>query len=294
MRKTSQNYDFLVIDDKFIGISLGYDYCAEHEWGIEGIRRSFGMPESSKKNMGVLSRSITKNPPMVFNTSTKKKKKFAILYTGYSYDKQEELENRLPYELKNYQDDLIWNEEYNTKHNRDKDNLITAWCGDSFGIAVMGDKEVQWLTELHQALKSNNICIAVVNLRVKNPFSGSSLSILIKDRIPQETLDAMYSSDKEYYDLHDYEEKIGMKKIKEKHKGSYGKLHYYMACSPKWISYTDEEAREKQKNVNKTKYDIVYWINYSDDDNNYGWYTVEEIREWLTGTKKLTEIRKAH
>ena len=63
-----------------------------------------------------------------------------------------------------------------------------------------------------------------------------------------------------------------------------------MACSPKWINYEDAEAREKRKKEMNTEYDIMYWINYSDDDNNYGWYTVEQIREWLKGNKKLTEV----
>lgn len=86
-----------------------------------------------------------------------------------------------------------------------------------------------------------------------------------------------------------------MKKIIEKYgnKNGYNGLHYFMACSPKWINYHDEEAREASKKKVNTKYDILYWINYSDDDNNYGWYIVEEIREWLKGDRKLTEIRKA-
>ena len=65
-----------------------------------------------------------------------------------------------------------------------------------------------------------------------------------------------------------------------------------MACSPKWICYGDEEAREATKKKMNTQYDIMYWINYSDADDNFGWYTVEEIKEWLTGNKKLVEIRK--
>ena len=96
-----------------------------------------------------------------------------------------------------------------------------------------------------------------------------------------------------YFDREDYEEKIGMKKIvaEKKHNGYKG-AKYFCACSPKWIDYEDPENREKCKKEMNTKFDIQYWVNYSDDDDNYGYYTVEEIREWLTGTKKLVEIRK--
>ena len=52
MRRASQ--DYMIITDEsgeqFLGIALGYDYCAEHEWGIKDIKSRFAMPEGSKKN----------------------------------------------------------------------------------------------------------------------------------------------------------------------------------------------------------------------------------------------------
>jgi hypothetical protein len=304
MRKASQDNGLIVVEGKFIGIALGYDYCAEHEWGIKELKRMCGIPDSTKKTMGVISRTITKVPSLVFkeevvkrNTTKVKKGKYAILYTGNRWHTKEENETYVPRDLKNYIQDLTWNEKWYSEHpstRGDKDNIITAWDGGSFGVAVMGEQEVEWLKELKVAIEEKRLTIAVANLRAKNPFAGSSLCLMITDRIPQETLDAMYMGDKEYFDREDYEEKIGMKKIIEKRgNNGYNGLHYFMACSPKWIDYEDKEAREEQKKKNNTKYDIMYWINYSDDDNNYGWYTVEEIREWLTGKKKLTEIRKA-
>lgn len=294
MRKASSNYGLIVNNDKFIGVSLGYDYCAEHEWGIKDLKRICGMPESTKENMGVKWRTITIIPTLVFKESTHKKKKFAVLYTGYKYRTQEESEQTIPHDLKGYEESLIWNEKWNLEHpNReDKDNIVTAWSSGDFGVAVMGEKEVEYLKELHQAILNLNLTIAVTSMR--NPFGGSSLCLLITDRIPQENLDMMYSADKEFYDREDYEEKIGMKDIIEKYgnKNGYNKAKYFMACSPKWIDYEDAEAREERKKKINTKFDIQYWINYSDDDNNCGWYTVEEIKEWLTGEKKLTEIRK--
>jgi hypothetical protein len=179
---------------------------------------------------------------------------------------------------------------------RCKDNIATAWDGGSFGIGVMGDKEVEYLKEIRDAILNKNLTIANINLQPKNPFSRGSLSLLITDRIPQEAVDQMYAADKEYYDRLDYEVKIGMKKIIEKYgnKKGYQGDKYFMACSPKWIDYDDVENREEQKKKYNTKYDIIYWINYSDNDNNYGWYTVEEIKKWLTTPDlHLIDIRKA-
>jgi len=298
MRRASQDYGLIIEDDKFIGVALGYDFCAEHEWGVEDLRRRCGIPYLTRKNMGVKSRTITKAPPLVFKEETYKRKKFALLLTGKEWRTKEENEDFLPNDLTYWIKDLVRNEEWNLKYpdtRGGKDNIITAWNGSGFGVGVMGKKEIEYLKDLKVNIEKNNLTIAVANLRVKNPFAGSSLCLLITDRIPQETLDALYLSDKEYLDREEYEKKIGMKKIIEKYgnKNGFNGLHYFMACSPKWIDYNDEKSREEQKKKYNTKYDIMYWINYSDDDNNFGWYTVEEIREWLKGSKKLIEIRKA-
>jgi hypothetical protein len=298
MRKAFKDYFLWVIDDKFVGVSLGYDFTAEHEWGIDDLKRRFGIPEASKKNMGIKNRVITKCVDnLIFKEETYKHQKCALLYTGYKYRTREEDEKYIPGDLKNYKEDIEWNIAWNEKYpdpQRRKDPIVTAWDGESFGIGVMGEKEVEYLKELYDALQKNNVAITHINLMPNNPFSNSSLLLLILDRIPGEALDMMYAADKKYYDRVDYEEKIGMTKIKEKcgNKNGYNKSKYYMACSAKWIDYDDAEAREKRKKELNTKYDIQYWINYSDDDENCGWYTVEEIKEWLTGPKKLTEIRK--
>ena len=310
MRKASQDNGLIVVDDKFIGIALGYDYCAEHEWGIKDLKRMCGMPDASRKNMGVKNRTITIVPSLVFKeevvsrgTTRKQKGKYAILYTGNKWHSQEENEQYVPRDLKNFVEDLSWNAKWNAEHpdtRGDKDNIVTAWDGGSFGVAVFGDKEVEWLKELKTAIEEKRLTIAVANLRVKNPFAGSSLCLMITDRIPQETLDAMYHGDKEYIDREDYEKKTGVPKLKEKNRERrrksddlYGHNHgYYIACSPKWIDYDNKENREAKKKEYHTKYDIQYWVNYSDDDDTHGWFTVEEIKEWFSGKKKLSEIRK--
>ena len=291
MRKAYNNFGLINDNNQIIGVSLGYDHCAEHEWGIKKLKDLFGIPEPSKKNLGVIGRTITKcdDDALVLLEEKHKRKNFAILYTKNLYS------DGIPYDLKNYKKDILWyiesDEKRNTEPEEKKDALVTAWDGSSFGIGVMGDNEIVFLRELYQAFLDKNVVIAFTKVP-NNPFAGTSLCIFIKDRIPEEVSDLMYSADKEYYDREDYEEKIGMKKIIAKHgnKNGYKEKKYFVACSPKWICYGDEKKREEQKKINKTKYDILYWVNYSDDDDNWGYYTVEEIREWLTGDKKLTEV----
>lgn len=301
MRKAGQDYGIIVIDDKFIGISLGYDFCAEHEWGIKDIKRRFGIPELSKKNLGVEARSISKNINcLVFKKETYKKKQFALLYTGYQYRTLEESKKNIPRDLENYKQDILWRAEYDEKHpsreGKKNDPIVTAWSSEAFGVGVMGEKEVGYLEELYQAFNDVNITITYINITPNNPFSNSALCILIKDRIPEEFKKMMYDADKEYQDRIDYEKKIGMTKIIEKYgnKNGYKGFGYYCACSPKWIDYDDEENRKAKKEEFHTKYDIIYWVNYSDDDDTHGYFSVEVIKEWLTGKKKLSEIREAN
>ena len=192
--------------------------------------------------------------------------------------------------FKNYEKWLY--EKLKRKDKKDNDYLITAWDGDNFGIAGIGEKNVKFLTDLYDALLHKNVVIGIFDYSPTNPFSGVSLTILIKDKVPKEISEQIYLGDKEQFDLIQYEKKIGLTKLKEKKNKGYKKLHYFMACSPKWIDYHDKEKREEFKKKYNTKYDIRYWVNYSDDDDNYGWYTVEQIKEWLTGNKKLTEIVK--
>jgi len=233
----------------------------------------------------------------VFKKETFKKNKFAILYTSSSWTCIEDAEKYVPHDIKNYKEDIIWSQkyeaEYPSKYKKDaKDPMVTAWDEGSFGVGVMGIENVMRLEEIYNALQKQNLTIARMNPTPNNPFSNASLSLLITDKIPQEFIDAMYDADKNYQDLIDYEEKIGMTKIKAKYdnKNGYHGHGYYSACSAKWIDYDDAEEREAKKKELGTKYDIRYWVNYSDDDSNSGWFNVEEIKEWLTGTKKLTEI----
>lgn len=81
--------------------------------------------------------------------------------------------------------------------------------------------------------------------------------------------------------LKKYEAFIGMQKRKEEqltlHRNSNGeKGRYWLVCNPKWI--------ESEKQKQKTKYEICYWVNYG-DNKTYGWFTVEQIQQWFDNPK---------
>jgi len=285
MRKGYSDYGTIIENGIFYGISLGFDFCSEHEWGIKKLQEKLGI---NSEKMGVDGRTVSTNDKSVIFVVEGNQ---AVLITKpWRYEEREPtFENVLNRELKI--DDY-----FNSKQtDESKKDLATAWDENSFGILVQGDKNIAYLKELYESFKTNNIVFAYIG--ENNVFNNSSLSVLIKDKLPQEVIDQMYTLDKKVNDLIEYEKEIGITNLKEKAKknSSYQGEKYYCACSPKWINYEDEKLREDRKKELKTKYDICYWVNYSDDDNNYGWYNAEEIIKWLsTPGLKLTQIRKAN
>ncbi len=277
MRRATSNFSVIKDENIFYGISLGYDYCAEHEWGIEKMRKDLGIG-TNPDVLGLENRIVTKNNSVIF----KKDEKQALLTNHLPWRKTVEevtLKDLTPNDLS-----------YVSQFSKD---LATAWDGEHFCIIVSGEENINHLENLYNQFKNNNVAITRINSEIP-AFSNASLCVLIADRLPQKSIDGMYAVDKAAKDLVDYEAEIGLTKLKEETRNGYKKEKYYCACSPRWINYENPEAREKTKEKLGTKYDIQYWINYSDDDDNYGYYTVEEIKKWLsTPGLKLTHIRKA-
>lgn len=98
-----------------------------------------------------------------------------------------------------------------------------------------------------------------------------------------------FNYERSHDNLEKYEIQIGLKKLKDEQlairrnsNGNEGK--YWMALSPKWID-SDRKAK------NNTDFEIMYWVNYG-DDKTYGWFTVEQIKEWLTTSDlKLSQFK---
>ena len=271
MRRAYNNKSLLIENGVFYGVSLGYDFCSEHEWGIKGIREKFGI---NSNVLGVDGRKINKS-----NVIFKKDNNLCVLTSHDPYwysDKKEEhqIKDLLPHELVG-----MYHE------------FECAWDERDFCIATKNKDQFNYIEELYEAFKNNNIVITFLNSKLP-VFENSSLSILILDRLPEEAKQEMYNVDKKQVDLYEYEKKIGVTKLKENGAG-YKKEKYFMACSPRWINYEDPVEREKQKQKMGTEYDIMFWINYSDDDDNYGWYKAEDIIKWLsTPGLKLKSLNK--
>jgi len=271
MRKAFNNVQVIGEGDIFYGVSLGYDFCAEHEWGIEKLRNHFGI---DNKKMGAEGRKITKGEVFFAEDDT-----MCVLTSRKPWmDKKDNFTTKelLASDIRHFSKDIE-----------------TAWDEGDFCIATQNKEFFKYLHTLYHHFQDKNILICFLSSKIP-VFENASLSVLICDILPKEITDAMYTADKKSVDLYEYEKEIGVTALKEKSKGAgYKGEKYFMACSPRWIDYEDPENREKRKKELGTKYDITFWINYSDDDDNYGWYTAEQIIQWLsTPGLKLKSLNK--
>jgi hypothetical protein len=244
-----------------------------------------GIPtELSSKNFGLKYRTVTKfneNDFHFFKMEEKKQQKtykFAclIFYRAYFYPKKYDSKN-MPLDLENYKQFMI-----PSKYNNDDKEIITAWCENSFGIVVRDEKNIAFLEEIFNAFKEKNICIGLFG--DKNPFAGSSLTIAIKSKIPNQTNDFLKKSDLESFETKKLKNKWGkqINKISEKHE--------FISISPKFFDFFNKQRSSKLMTEHNTKYNYQLWINGV--GSNYGWYTVEQFENWMKSeNKELSEFK---
>jgi hypothetical protein len=274
MRKAFDKTSFIYgLNDEFIGISLGYDFCAEHEWGIAGIKSLLGIPiELTEKNIGIDYRTITKfdEENVIFQEFdgkvNKKKQKLAILIVDRPWNKEQykEFPKNLPHDLRSYEIFI------------DRVGLMCAWDKDSFGIIVLKE-HIDKLRQLYESLKIKDACIGLFG---GGAFENAHLTVAIKSKMPEETLDMLKKSDTSSLALIKVSKEINL----EEKARSKRKDEPFIHISVKWIDYENAESREKKKKNLNTKYDVQAWVNGSND--NYGWFTVEQVLKWIDSDKK--------
>lgn len=277
MRRAYNDLGFIQEGGVFIGVSLGYDFCAEHEWGIEDIKRKLNIPSLTRKTVGLKSRTMNVSKPENLFVYTEDGD-ITYLFVGQKYTWDERCSDRIPsYVLKPIELKYI---------DEEKDMLITAWDGKEFGMMAKGAKEREMLKELHANILKNNMTITYINAFKLSPFSRSSLCILISDRIKEEYVNQMKAADNEYLDLQEIKNKLDLEK-KIRPKFSDYSLHY---CGPSFITHDSKEELEKRKKEKGTKHDVIYWLNSSDV---YGWFTVEQLQE-LANKLTLQEFKEKY
>lgn len=237
-RRGIHDADIIIHEEVFIGVCLGWDFTAEHEWGIKELSYAFSL--NSKAPHGL--------PRLKINSLPEK----------YGFDKKA---LRVAFPL----DDLYIAKQTKVYEGQD---IGTAWSERDFSVAF-DKKHKQYAKELNEAFERKDI--AFMFMGAGGPFRNRGLCLMIASRLPQEMIDRLCDQDLEAERLQAADEATGIKqRLREAGK-------QYFALSPRFI----DEGKQQER---KTVHPVIYWLNPCDQDrNNHGWFTVEELDEWIEG-----------
>lgn len=276
---------------QFIGINLGADYCTEHECGIDGIKKAFGMPEVGKRPFQHQPKLIGQPIPP-FGLERRRITMVPDTLTLTEHTIQPIKDKKLPPSDKEPEQMKVWYLEFR-RYPRHRDSPIeinrellpihefqeisTAWSGEDFGIVFSCDaEELGNFQELWDAFQRKDIIIGVFG---GGPFQNGGLTIAIASRVPEDVAKAMYDADEDHYNLLIAAEKTGIQaRLEEAGK-------QYFALSPKWAK--DIEGSE-------TTYDVVFWLNPEEQRQyNACWCTVEDLDAWIKNEGRIIKSAKA-
>lgn len=252
--------------EQVYGFSLGYDFCAEHEFGARAIRKELGLADI-KLPIGVEQRTMTQVPEylrLVTYRQRPKDKRFKktmpaallVLRDGWRAEQDKELTTA---KLIESCDVSFWTNFTDNHYEPIRDDIVTAWSSnDGLAIHVRGEENVKRLQELHQAMFECKVALADPS---GMGFMRKSLSLVMVDKLPQETLDAVREKDLAHQRLLQAVTDSGI----EAHLKAAGKSWY--ALSPSW-EY--EEGSE-----------LIFFLNPCEQKKYaHGWYNLEDLRNW--------------
>lgn len=276
MRRATHDTQWLTdANGRLQGIALGFDFAAEHEWGIKKLKEAFGIPDT-KFPQGIKDRQIRTLPEdlMIYrefsqkpeHDKRKKAETFGMLAYAYmgSWSKHpaENLKEATMRQAKPYD---AWSKE-------EAQTLGAAWDESSFGIVVR-ERDLPKLRELKEAFEHHDIAIAPGKQRGFDRSHG--LTFVIVSRLESEIFEKVLEADKAHQRLEEAADATGIiKRLKAAKKD-------YFACSPRW------------KNSDETTGEVVFWLNpMHQKDNNFGWFTVQDLDDWIAGIGRIP-MRKA-
>jgi hypothetical protein len=252
MRQGIFDSDFIFENDEFKGICLGYDYCAEHEQGIEDIEKSFDMKLSDDSFLGIEARRLRKLPLYLKYVENTYKNR---CYSHLIFKRDSVI---------NFSDNTSTCPVGNFKHGID---FVTAWSSRSFGVSLKGknNPKKKLLELLYNKILDKDVALCFVSKNQKpNPFSRTSPYLAIISRMSEEFLQDMHDYDLDCLNLKNESKKTGIEDYLKKFNKS------YFALNPQW-----------NDNSKTTSYNVIYYLQpFNSSLYNSGWFTVEDLRMW--------------
>ncbi len=273
-------------DGKVIALFLSSDFCSEHEWGIKDILRDFGI---KSEGIGIDRRRATVVNDTNFHFF--EKKGFSLLL-GIGGWRGEEIKRGHDGMVKNHMAIDFKPNEIARRFELSLDNwrssgevdIAAAWSDSDFGVMVPA-RNAHHLREVVEAFRNGDGAIFLGG-RTLPVFDNGGLVLAIVSRIPANILEQMRATDEDHASLAAASDATGIiERIKKHNEGKgYGdptRCGYY-ACKPDWNKGTKNSA-----------YDVIYFLNPQQQDRtNFGWFTVEDLDQWLLGKGPIPMTEK--
>lgn len=237
---------------EFVGVCMGSDFCAEHEFGIDTIKNDFGIVTSEKNNflLGLVKKEIP-----IFGIECRRIRRVPEHFQLFDKDG---FHGVASYSGRNKQwvshlfDDGV------NKMKTSAYEFSSYWDEKSFLLVTKPDDHDRF----DDIVRSIREMDAAIFIGGAGAFSNGGLNIVIISKMQQDVRDAMSKLDESKYRLKATAEATG---IHEEAKRA-GKA--YFALSPGWKDKSEKE--------------IHFWLNpYEQDKYNAGWYSLTELRQWF-------------
>lgn len=255
-----------------VGLNLGADYCAEHEFGIKQLKTILGVQDQNPQ--GISSRKITQTPQeniYILDEVRKKKtgKTMLIVEGRYTIETINQSLKNLPSDFKPY------------APRGQQPDLLTAWGEGGLCVVASKEEDKQNLRLIIQALKNQDLAMWLGGGGV---FQNAGLVLAIISKVDETQKKTMADADEEALKLKLADEATGIKQqLSEARKGFY-------ALSPAW----SESIKRTKDGEIKTAYPVIYFLNpYEQNQYNSGWYTVEQLQAWTRGEGPIVKQKSA-
>ena len=241
---------------KLVGINLSSDFCAEHEWGINDLKRAFSITDYTKGLLGKekpifgIEKRIIRNADLIdiYEVEYEKEKYWMMIQSDYF---RFNTKMNIPSEL--------------TPFKHKESHIWTAWSENDFGILV-DDTYKDVLYELLKEMRNKNVCIGLFGGGI---FKNAGLCFFVVSELDEKFKQTQYDADVSHDKLMKAVDNMGIKEKLQKAEKN------YIALSPKWKD-------------NIVDGEIIFWLNpYDQQNNNFSWCTEQDLLDWIDNKGKI-------
>lgn len=262
MRRSTSDFGMMITEGNLVGLSLGYDACAEHECGIKQMKELLGL-DIKRLPIGLADRKIKTTYDSMHFVKYEEKQldgESATVAVLILDERLEGLSNKdILQRIQRNNEIKLYEEKKDSKwYDPIKSNMVAAWDSSGFAIKVRGEELIGHLKKIYESVDKNDLLIAPPWGKA---FFRGGISLVIDSMVPAADRAEIYLNDLSNQSL---ETTVAASGIKE-HLKANGKSWY--ALSPAW--------------ANEEKTEVKFFLNPCEQSKyGYGWFSMEDLQLW--------------